>query len=58
MLAEVGDESFYVTTIDLEKDAKQIRYDIVTSWITKVMLYASMMDFVPGYDTNPITHYC
>ena len=58
MLAEVGDESFYVTEIDLNKDAKQIRYEIVTSWITKTMLHASMMDFVPWYDTSPITHYC
>jgi len=58
MLGAVWDDTFLLTNVILEEDVKLIRKKIVSSWITKVMLYSSLIDFVPGYETNPISNYC
>lgn len=58
MLAEAGNDSFKIWEIDLDKSAKEIYVEMISSWITKIMLQASLIHFIPGYETNPISDYC
>ena len=58
MLAETGDDSFKVWEINLSKSAEEIWKELITSMVTKFMIWSSIIDTIPWYDTNPISNYC
>jgi len=58
MLAAVWDKSFLVWKISLDKMSKEIWKEIILSFLTKVMVYSSLIDFIPWYSDNAISPFC
>lgn len=56
MLAQTWDCSFKIWEID-NRSAEEIYKSMVLDVVTKVMLSASIIDYLPGYDTNPVSNY-
>lgn len=57
MLAATWDESFKIGQIDLKKSSKKIYENFILNNVTKIMLYSSMIDYTPWYETHPYSDY-
>lgn len=57
MMHESWDDSFKIWQIDLDKRSKDIYKEYCLNYVSRILLFASMIDFVPWYNTHPYSSF-
>lgn len=57
MIAATWDTSFKLCNIYDFDSSKEVYENIIFNEVTKVMVYSSIIDYIPGYDTHPMSEY-